>query len=331
MKKRLTPPQLAALGLAAVCMALTLVIAISYANYRRTNGPVLAENARLEGELYAAQDRAEDSQAELDRLTEQLGTYEERTRDIRDAVGQYSIFFSDAGPSREEYIQDRMVELLDRRQAVISSVRGQMAAGLNSFSTAFSGQEYVAPEPINVMKEFLKDSISDLAGSLDSTVADVAGDVALAGLDGEDLKSAALESIGGKISGTVRDKAAETLGISGLVSGAEQAGSALSALKSVFDNTPDYALSLTLSQALQYARQVAAVLDNPSAGTEDLRQAVYSYNQFTGYYQAARNLRDEYSLSDIEEASLYGELAQVDAIDRALGVYTILLQKEGAA
>lgn len=331
MKKKMTPPLAAALALAVVCIGLASFIAVTWTGYQRENEPVLAENARLEQERYAAQSHAESSQAELDRLTGQIAEQEEAAQAIHDAVSQYTVFFSEDGPTRTEYIQDRMVELLDRRQTVINEVRGQMAANLNSFSTAFSSQEYVAPEPINVMKEFLKDSVSALAGEFDSAVVDIAGDVITAGIDGEDLKSAALEAIGEKISGTIKDKAVEALGVSDLVSGAAKADETVSTLKDIFDNTPDYALSLTLNQALVYAGQVMAVLNDPAADTGELRQAIYSYNQFISYYRAARNLRDDYSLTDMGEAGLYEQLAEADAIDRALGVYAILLREEGAA
>lgn len=252
----------------------------------------------------------------------------------RDWREDYPLFFPEGGTSGKTYIEAQMVALLEARQKALNGVRSQMTANLNGFFQEFGAAEFVPPEPVDVGREFLQQTVAELGGATDSAVGEVLGDVAAQVIgqgspDWDGISAAALESIGGKISGSVQDAVLEASGLDGTVSAVQRADGALSALRDIFDGTPDYALARTLQDALDYAGRAAAVLEDPEADVEALYGALAAYNQFCAYRRAAVDLRDESGLSSMGEWGLYSSLAEVEAIDRALGVYAILLQSEG--
>lgn len=328
-RKLAQPIAIITLALAIVCALLALLTVKNFNDHRQREQLILDENARLSQELQVVQQQAGGLETELEQLSVQLREAEARTAAIQADIDAYAPFLTEASPSRSEYIENQMVELLDQRQKLVGDVRSYMTAGINNFLAQFSAQEFVPPEPIDVPKELLKDTISSLAGGLGSTTADVIGDTLIAGLDGEDMGTAALESIGENLTSAVQDQVLDALGLSDLANGVTLVLDAVSGVRGFLNTTPDYALSLTLNQALDHAQQVMEILNDPAADTNALNQAVYHYNYFVGYSNSAQNLRDGYELTAIWEAGLYDDLALVDSIDRALGIYAILLSEEG--
>lgn len=332
-KRKLPAPLLTALILAVTCAALTAFIVVTWTGYQKENAPIIEKNAQLEAELRLRQEENKAAQEQLEQLTAREQTLRSRSGELEAALADYAIFIDRDGPSREEYIQEQMVNLLEQRQDLINGVRSEMTLNLNSFFSAFGAAEYVPPEPINVGREFLKDAVSALAGEMDPPVTDVLGDVASEVIDNgtenilDTAESAALSAIGGKLF----DSALEAAGVDGVASAVGSANGALSKLKDIFDSTPDAALALTLQDALGYAGQVTEVLNDPAADAEALRRAVDAYDQFRAYRRAAMDLRDEVGLTGMSELSHYGELARVEAIDQALGIYAILLGEEAAS
>lgn len=332
-KRKLSAPLLTALILAGVCAVLAILIAVTWVGFQKKNAPILEENARWEEELRLRQEENEAAQERLDALASQEQPLQDHLKELDAALEEYAIFFDADGPSREAYIQEQMVDLLERRQTLMNNIRSEMTLNLNAFFSTFGAAEYVPPEPIDVGREFLQGAVSSLAGEMGSPVTDVLGDVAaeVIGNESEDILdtvgSAALSSIGEKLS----DSVLEAAGVDGVVSAADSASGVLSEWKNILDATPNAALALTLQDALGYADQVTEALNDPTADVETLRRAVEAYDQFCAYRRAATDLRDETGLSAMSELSLYGELAQVEAIDQALGIYAILLEEEAAS
>ncbi len=332
-KRKLPAPLLTALILAGICVVLAAFIAVTWAGFRQENAPIIEKNAQLEAELRLRQEENNAAQEKLEQLTAQEQPLRGRSEELDVAMADYAIFMDQDGPSREEYIQEQMVNLLEQRQDLLNGVRSEMTLNLNSFFSAFGAAEYVPPEPIDVGREFLKGAVSSVAGEMGSTVADVLGDVASEVIDNgtenilDTAEYAALSAIGGKLF----DSALEAAGVDGVASAVDAADGALSKIKDIMDHTPNAALALTLQDALGYAGQVTEVLNDPAADAEALRRAVDAYDQFCAYRRAAMDLRDETGLTAMSELSLYGELAQVEAIDQALGIYAILLGEEAAS
>lgn len=336
-KSRVSPPLLVAAALAAVCLALATFICISYFLYQQRNAPIWAENARLEGEVAAQNEANASSREALENLEREREALSARVTALGSELGGLERFLDEDAPDRATYLQDQMVTLLERRQELVRDIRDRMTLGINGFARTFGAAEFVPPEPVDVSREFLKNSVAAIAEGTDSSAAEVLGDVAQSVIDrdGEDLwdtvSSAALSSIGEKLSGAVRDAALDAAGLGGIVSAATSASSFVDTIKSFSHDTPDQALALTLQDALACAQQVTAVLNDPNADTAALRQAVYQYNRFCAYRWAAEDLRNKLGLSTGIGDSLYDDLAQVEAIDQALGVCAILLQKEGVS
>lgn len=330
MTKKLSPPLAAALALAALCAVLALAAAVRYGAYRRVNQPILEQNAALAQELRSAEDEAARLRSLLDETEAAVREDASAAAALRTAVEPYRDLLTVDSGDRRTYLEDKMAELLERRQDLLNGVRSQMESNLSGFFSSFTNEEYIPPEQVPVMKELFKSAISSVAGELDSAVADVAGETISAGLDGQALDAAVLDAIGQKVTDTVKDKVLDATGLSGLVSAGSAVSSAVSTMQGVRDNVPDYAVALTLDKALVRAKEVAALLADPAADTDTLRKAVDSYNYFIGYYRAAQNLRDDYSLTGMGELELYGSLAEADALDRALGVYAVLLREEAA-
>lgn len=333
--KRMTAPTMVALGIAAVCVCLGTAVGIRWMSFQWKNAPIVTENARLEEELAKAVEAAETQAGELEELNMRTGELRRQTDAIRVELADYQPLLAE-GESSQEYIETQMVELLERRQELVQMVRDDMSASLGRFFSSFGAGEYVAPEPIDIPRELLKDTVSAITGQISSPAGGVVGDAVTAAIDsgGEDLwdnvSAATVESIGSAITGAAQDAVTDAIGISDVVSGVSTAQDVIGKIKDIFDTTPNYALAVTLNRALTYAQKVTAVLDDPAADLAALEQAVYDYNIFRGYCDAAFDLRDETGLHTFWDPMLYMELAQAREIDRALGVYALLLGEEGA-
>ena len=332
MKLKCSPPLAAAAGLGTLCMALALFLAVDLTLYWQENKPVLQENARLEAAYQETIEEKKELETQLSDLTARAETAGADAGALRATRGDYLIFTEESLLSPGDYIQTRMVELLEQRQTVERELRAGLADGINEMLGRFGAQEYIPPEPVNLTREALKSGVSAIAGELGGDVAGVLGDVVNAGIDsgGEDLLNtmgaAAAASIGGKL----RDGVLNAVGVSGVVSGISTAGELVTSIQDLMDMTPDYALAVTLERASGHAQQVVEVLSDPTADTDALWQAVDEFGQFYGYACAAADLRDQSGLSAIPTQQFYNQVGELEAIDQVLGLYVVLLSEEAA-
>lgn len=332
-KRRLPLPMLTTLGLGAVCLGLAVFIGVSVWKYQRANAPILAENARLEDALSDQRTQNDAVKGELEQLEQESKARGEKLAALTAELGELERFVDPDAPDRETYLREQMVELLELRQELVNGVRKEMGQSVSGFFTEFGAGEYTPPEPIDVSREFFEDAVSTVTGEMDSSIAEVLGDVSKDVVEsgGNDLLdtigSSALQSIGQKVSDSVKDAALDALGVGGIVSAAGTMSGIYDTLLGISKDTPETGLALTLQDAAGYAQKVAAVLEDPNADTAALREAVSAYQQFSAYRWAAEDLRDKWGIATGVGSLFYNDLAQVDAIDRALGIYAVLLRE----
>lgn len=330
MKLKCSPSLAVAVGLGVICAALALFLTVRLTLYWRVNGPVLQENARLEAAYQETIGEKKELETQLDGLTSRAEAAHAASEEMRTALGDYLIFAEESPMPSSDYIQTRMVELLERRQTVEGELRAGLTDGINEMLGRFGAQEYIPPEPVDLTQEALKSGVSAIAGEMGGDVAEILGDMVNAGIDsgGEDLLNtlgaAAVESIGGKL----RDGVLDAVGVSGAVGAISTAGDIVTSIQDLLDMTPDYALAVTLERASGHAQRMAELLSDPTAGTDVLWQAVDEFGQFYGYACAAADLRDQSGLSAIPTQRFYNQVGELEAIDQVLGLYVVLLSEE---
>ena len=239
-----------------------------------------------------------------------------------------------ARQARVDYLTDLTVTLLMERDKCVEDLKTSMAITLNGFFREFGAQEFALPEKIDVGREFFEGAVSKLVGELEIPGTDILGDVYedVSENGGDDLlqtvTSSALESVGSKVTETVRESVMELSGLGSLVSAAESIQNSMTLIGSIIDGTPDYALALTLRDAKGYADTVAAFLSSGEADTETLRSALRAYLSFSGFEQAATDLRDSNGLTAVGRMPISSILSRAEALDRAIGICALLLSRE---
>ena len=238
-----------------------------------------------------------------------------------------------ARQARVDYLTDLTVTLLMERDECVEELKSSMAITLNGFFREFGAQEFALPEKTDVGREFFEGAVSKLVGELEIPGTDLLSDIYQNVSEGggdlaQAVTSSALEAVGGKVTEEIRGAVLELTGLDSLVSAAESIQNGMTLLESIIDGTPDYALALTLRDAKGYADTVAAFLSGGATDTETMRSALRAYLSFSGFEQAATDLRDSNGLTAVGRAPISGFLARAEALDRAIGICALLLSRE---
>lgn len=318
------------------CVAIAVPTGLRYIqteDFRQT----VAEREQAAAELRTS---LEEARRQTQELETRVGAAEREIKSIkeeRDAkAAGYQAFLEVSGSEPTAAAAGELaVTLLEARGAKVEEIRSYLAADVSSLSVMYGGQEYALTPAPDIPRETLKNIVGAVAGEFGGTVAGVAGDALAAVTDrfdgtaasvGDGLAEGSLESLTGKVTDALHDqvKGAVDEATGGAVSGMASVQGAFQTISNLLDTTPDHALALTVNAGADSAERIIAVLDDPAADTQALRQAVMEHDRFAGFMAACGQMKQNSDLFVPGDGFLYDRLAEVEELDRAIAVCLLM-------
>lgn len=327
MLRRITPL------LSVIALILGIVTVVKFVGYNKEKAKYQPQIEELTAHKEELENQIKDLEASK---TEAQKRYDDITADyddIRQDLGDLAIFISQEEISDKEYLEDRMVDLLDMRQNLTNNILNEIDTNLVTLCKKYSLGEYKAPDRAEMTRDKLKTAVKEVTEDIGvsgiGTVMSGAIDIAGASehiLDG--LGDGVTRSAGEEVLGMLTDAAFDVLGISKITNIIGFASGATDVLKNLSKGSTNPVQAEAYNKAAYYLDTLDETLSSSSTDVTSLETAINSYYKVAGYLNALEAF-DENLYTDIfgDIGKLYNNLGSIALVDQAIGVCALRMEE----